>query len=82
MISDSERTEHMWNEIANEKDLNSFMDTVCGSHDSCLKELKYISGAYVNEELSMLPINNQRALSMIIQRQFKTHLWLKCNLLV
>ena len=71
MISDSERTEHMWNEIANEKDLNSFMDTVCGFHDSCLKELKYISGAYVNEELSMLPINNQRVLSMFIQRQFK-----------
>lgn len=47
------------------------MDTVCGFHDSCLKELKYISGAYVNDELSMLPVNNQRVLSMIIQRQFK-----------
>ena len=60
----------MWNEIANEKDLNIFMDTVHGFHDSCLKELKYISGAYVNEKLSMFPINKQRILNMIIQRQF------------
>lgn len=61
----------MWNEIANEKDLNSFMDTMYGFHDSCLKEIKYISGAYVNEKLSMHPVNNQRVLSMIIQRQFE-----------
>lgn len=61
----------MWNEIENEKDLNSFMDTVCWFHDSCIKELKYISGAYVNKELSMLPINRQRILNMIIQRQFE-----------
>lgn len=61
----------MWNEIANDKDLNSFMDTMYGFHDSCLKEIKYISGAYVNEKLSMHPVNNQRVLSMIIQRQFE-----------
>lgn len=62
----------MWNEIANEKDLNSFMDAMYGFHDSCLKEIKYISGAYVDEELSMFPINNKRILSMIIQRQFES----------
>lgn len=61
----------MWNEISNEKDLYSFMDTVCGFHDSCLKELKYISGAYVDEELSMFPVNSQRILNVIIQRQFR-----------
>lgn len=61
----------MWNEIADEKDLNSFMDAMCGFHDSCLKEIKYISGAYVKETLSMFPVNNQRILSIIIQRQFK-----------
>lgn len=62
----------MWNEIANEKDLNSFMDAMYGFHDCCLKEIKYISGAYVDEELSMFPINNKRILSMIIQRQFES----------
>lgn len=61
----------MWNEIANKKDLNSFMDAIHGFHDSCLKEIKYISGAYVDEELSMFPVNNQRILNMIIQRQFE-----------
>ena len=61
----------MWNEIASEKDLNAFMDTVYGFHDSCLKEIKYVSGAYVNEKLSMSPVNKQRILSMIIQRQFE-----------
>ena len=61
----------MWNEIANEKDLKIFMDAMYGFHDSCLKEIKYISGAYVNEKLNMLPVNNQRILHMIIQRQFE-----------
>lgn len=61
----------MWNEIATEKDLNNFMDAMYSFHDSCLKEFKYISGAYVNKELSMIPVNSQRVLSMIIQRQFE-----------
>ena len=59
----------MWSEIADEKDLNSFMDIMYGFHDSCIKEIKYISGAYVDETLGMFPVNNQRILSMIIQRQ-------------
>lgn len=61
----------MWHEIKSKEDLNDFMNTMCGFHDSCLKEMKYISGAYVNEELSMLPVNNKRVLSVIIQRQFE-----------
>ena len=61
----------MWNEIKSEKDLKSFMDIVCGFHDSCIKEIKYISGAYVDETLSMLPNNTQRTLSVIIQLQFE-----------
>ncbi len=61
----------MWHEIADEEDLNSFMDAMYGFHDSCVKEIKYISGAYVEETLSMFPINNRRILSVIIQRQFK-----------
>ena len=61
----------MWNEISNENDLKKFMDVHYGFHDSCLKELKYISGAYVNKDLSMHPINDKRFLKMIIQRQFR-----------
>lgn len=63
----------MWNEIVNENDLKNFMDIHFGFHDSCLKEFKYISGAYANEDLSMHPINDQRILKIIIQRQFEKH---------
>lgn len=61
----------MWNEIISENDMNNFMDMHYGFHDSCLKELKYVSGAYINENLSMHPINEIRSLKIIIQRQFK-----------
>ena len=61
----------MWNEIANDEDLSRFLDAMYGFHDSCLKEMKYISGAYINEDLSMFPVNEKRILSMIIQRQFE-----------
>ena len=60
----------MWNEIKNEKELRDFMDMLCYFHDSCIKEISYLSGAYVNEDLSMYPVNEQRLLRMIIQRQF------------
>ncbi|MCI9642614.1 MAG: hypothetical protein HFJ98_07530 [Eubacterium sp.] len=59
----------MWQEISNDREIQCFMDKVCFFHDSCIKELKYISGAYVNADLSMHPINDRRLLSVIIQRQ-------------
>lgn len=59
----------MWNEIVDSSDLRSFMHDVCFFHDSCIKELKYLSGAYVTERLSMHPINDRRILKVIIQRQ-------------
>jgi len=49
------------------------MHTFLGFHDSCIKEIKYLSGAYVNSALSMYPINDCRTLNMIIQRQFKDY---------
>lgn len=61
----------MWNEIVDEKGLNDFMDKMGYFHDSCVKELKYISGAFVGDNLGMYPINNCRILRVIIQRQFK-----------
>ena len=39
------KEKNMWNEITTEKELNSFLDAMCYFHDSCLKEIKYISGA-------------------------------------
>ena len=60
----------MWNEINNDRDLNNFMDMQYGFHDSCVKELKYISGAYANEKF-MHPINDLRILNIIFQGRFK-----------
>lgn len=61
----------MWNEITNQDNLKNFMYMLQGFHDSCIKEFKYTSGAYVDENLSMYPVNDQRILKIIIQRQFE-----------
>ena len=60
----------MWHEIANENDLNSFMSLFGSFHDSCIKEFKYTSGAYVDFNLSMHPFNKERSLKVIFQRQY------------
>jgi hypothetical protein len=62
----------MWNEIANENDLNNFLHMFGSFHDSCIKEFKYLSGAYVECDLSMYPINNERLLKVIFQRQYNS----------
>ena len=60
----------MWNTVNNEQELAKFMNKVSNFHDSCIKEVKYLSGAYVDARLEMYPINECRMLSVIIQRQF------------
>ena len=56
-------------DIRNNEDITVFMEMVNFFHDSCIKERHYVSGAYVNEELSMYPINDKRTCRVIIQRQ-------------
>lgn len=60
----------MWKEISDQKSLDCFMETMDYFHDCCVKEILYSSGAYVDSSLAMHPINDQRNLKMIIQRQF------------
>ena len=60
----------MWNEINNENDLKVFMDEHDEFHDSCLKELKYISGAYANGK-GMHPVNDLKILKIIFQGRFQ-----------
>lgn len=55
-----------WKEIKDDKDIEYFMHRVAYFHDSCLKELKYISGAYIEENF-MHPTNEKRNLRIIIQ---------------
>ena len=60
-----------WIEIEDHDSLSSFMERMWAFHDSCLKEIWYISGASVNENGSMLPLNLDRRLRVLIQRQFE-----------
>lgn len=61
----------MWRTISTNDEILSFMEKVCYFHDSCIKEIIYLSGAYVSENLSMFPLNNRRVLRVVIQRQFE-----------
>ncbi len=61
----------MWHKINNETELKDFMSEMWSFHDSCIKEMKYVSGAYVNEDRSMCAINTKRLLSVVVQRQSK-----------
>jgi len=61
----------MWYEIKDGNELEDFMYKMCYFHDSCIKEIKYLSGAYVNNELSMHPLNDRRILNVVIQRQYE-----------
>jgi len=60
----------MWNTISTVKDIDDFMCSYGNFHDSCIKELRYISGAFVGDDLSMNPFNNTRTVDIIFQRQY------------
>lgn len=59
----------MWSSICNEHDLTEFLKIYDYFHDSCLTELRYVSGAFVSNDLAMHPINDKRKLYVIFQRQ-------------
>jgi len=61
----------MWNEISTEEDIVNFMNLFGGFHDSCIKEIRYVSGAYVGANLGMKPFNDSRTVDIIFQRQWK-----------
>lgn len=60
----------MWNEIKSDDDLKRLKSSLACFHDSCIKEMHYISGAFVNERLAMIPINKDRVLRVVFQRQY------------
>ena len=61
----------MWERINNNEQLESFLQRITYFHDSCMKSFSFVSGAYVNSQLAMYPVNDKRVLSMIFQRQFE-----------
>ena len=63
----------MWKQILDNSSIERFMNEMDFFHDSCIKEMWYISGAYVNENRGMHAINSARSLRIIIQRQSKEY---------
>ena len=63
----------MWEIIHTNDEILKFMENVNYFHDSCIKEMSYISGAYVGENLSMHPFNDRRVLRIVIQRQHENN---------
>lgn len=58
-----------WRFIETQENANAFMEEVCGFHDSIIKEIHYISGAFVNIDKSMMPIEDKRSVLIQVQSQ-------------
>lgn len=59
-----------WTEVKDKKDIDYLMKEYCAFHDSCLVELNYKSGTFVDNEGSMaLGAADDRELYMIFQSQ-------------
>lgn len=62
----------IWNEVRNKGDIDYLLWQYGGFNDACLKELKYISGAYVDENETMYYGSCQeRQVSLIFNRQWE-----------
>ncbi len=70
-VLDKKLEGNTWTEIRNQEDIDKLMYDFGGFHDGCLKELRYLSGEYVNKDLSMYPLNSERNIYAIFQRQWK-----------
>lgn len=50
-------------------DIEELMEKFDGFHDSCIKEMKYVSEAYVNKMGEIHPVNTIRKVEMVFQSQ-------------
>ena len=55
-----------WRTVQTVQDAEALMHAVDGFHDSCLKELRYVSGAYMTRN-GMSPTNDRRVLFVMIE---------------
>lgn len=56
-------------EINSDYDVEQLMKDVVFFHDSCIKEIVYISGGYVDENRAMNPFDSVKSLIIIFQSQ-------------
>lgn len=63
--------ERYYHPINDEEQLQGFLELIDYFHDSCIKEMHYISGGFVGDDLCVHPFDDIRTLSVIFQRQYK-----------
>jgi len=60
-----------WHEITNAEDIHGLLEFYGGFHDSCIKELKYVSGAEVNNNRALrFGESKDRIVNITLQRQW------------
>ena len=59
-----------WNYVENQADIDFLLQQTASFHDSVLKELKYISGSYVDAENHMRCTDNVRQVTMFFDSQW------------
>ena len=66
--------DNQWTQIKNQKDIDDLMEKFDYFHDSCVKEIKYTSGMYVEKEAKgMNAVNEKREVHVIVQRQWRPY---------
>lgn len=63
-----------FSKISTQEDIQELMNKFGYFHDSCIKEIRYISGGYVSKRTSdinrpMYPVNSRRSVHIIFQSQ-------------
>lgn len=58
-----------YKELKTADDISEFMKLFNYFHDSCLKELKYVSGSYVNLDLTLSAFDSIRSINAIFHSQ-------------
>lgn len=59
-----------WNYIETTSDINALLEFAYGFHDSVIKSISYVSGAYVNDDKSMYPSADIRTVTVLIDSQW------------
>lgn len=55
--------------IKNKADIDELMSEFDSFHDSCIKEISYESGSYVDKDRAMYPFDDKRGLTIVFQSQ-------------
>lgn len=59
-----------WNYIETVADINTLLEYAYGFHDSVIKSINYVSGAYVNDDKSMYPSADIRKVTVLLDSQW------------